>query len=89
MDFPGMMMSNPKQKLQVYKVQTAIFGTPSVLIYNEDRTELWEDSKPNRVKAIKDLIGNKEKAYVVGYSDDNGIIHILEVLTDKDKKYYF
>ena len=39
--------------LEVYKVQVALFGGPSVLIYNEDRTQQWEETKPNNVKSNK------------------------------------
>ena len=74
--------------LEVYKVQVALFGGPSVLIYNEDRTQEWEETKPKNVKALLNFIGkNIVKCYCAGYQNDNGQI----VLVDKieDKKYWF
>ena len=49
-------IENKMIPLEVYKVQVALFGGPSVLIYNEDRTQQWEETKPNNVKAIREFI---------------------------------
>lgn len=75
-------------ELEVYKIQTALFGGPSVLIYNEDRTQMWEETKSNNVKALQEFMGkNVVKCYAIGFQNKKGQI----VLVDKinEEKYYF
>ena len=68
-------------ELEVYKVQVALFGGPSVLIYNEDRTQQWQEDKPNNVKALRKFIGNRNvKVYALGYQDFAGRIVLQKVL---------
>ena len=80
-----------KGELEVYKMQTSLFssdGIGSVLIYNEDRTQLWEEFKPNNVKALREFMGkNVVKCYACGYQNDKGQI----VLVDKidEEEYWF
>ena len=77
-----------KGELEVYKVQVALFGGPSVLIYNEDRTQEWEEHKKNNVEALIKFIGKGVvKCYCCGYQNEQGQI----VLVDKiyNEKYFF
>lgn len=73
-----------KIKLEVYKVQITLFGGPGCLIYNEDRTEIWETHNENEVNQIKNFI-KSEKAFVAGqYNKKTGKIIIMHLLPDKD-----
>ena len=76
--------------LEVYKMQTSLFSSlhkGSVLIYNEDRTQLWEEFGERNVKALQKFMGkNVVKCYACGYQDENGKI----ILVDKvDKEEYW
>lgn len=77
--------------LEVYKMQTSLFssnGIGSVLIYNEDRTQEWEETKPNNVQALKDFMGKDViKCYAAGYQNDNG--QIVLVTKVDEKQYWF
>lgn len=73
--------------LEVYKMQTAIFGTPSVLIYNEDRTQIWEETKPNNVKALQEFMGNTVKCYACGFQNKKGQIQLVDLVPEKE--YWF
>lgn len=78
----------PTEKLEVYKVQVALFGGPSVLIYNEDRTQEWEEHKPNNVEALRKFIGkDTAKCYCCGYQNDKGQIVLVDIV--KNKTYWF
>lgn len=81
---------NKTEKLEVYKLQTSLFSTAgsTVLIYNEDRTQMWEETKPNNVKALQEFMGKHiAKCYACGYQNEKGQI----VLVDKvpEKEYWF
>lgn len=74
--------------LEVYKVQVALFGGPSVLIYNEDRTQQWEETKPNNVKAIREFIGmNTYKCYCCGFCNKKDQIQLVDIVDNE--KYWF
>lgn len=80
-----------KGELEVYKMQTSLFssdGIGSVLIYNEDRTQLWEEFKPNNVKVLKEFMGkNVVKCYAIGFQNKQGQIQLVDKIDDK--KYFF
>lgn len=68
-------------ELEVYKVQVALFGEPAVLIYNEDRTEQYEETNPKQIKAIRSLIGKSTmKCFVAGHTNPEGKIVLMKVL---------
>ena len=76
-------------ELEVYKVQVALFGGPSVLIYNEDRTQIYETQKPEEVKTICNFIGkNKIKAYVCGSQNKKGQIVMQKVIPESISNKY-
>ena len=55
------------------------------LIYNEDRTEIWETSDKKEIKIIKDFVENKTKSYVAGTHDKKtGKIIMMHLLPDKN-----
>lgn len=68
-------------ELEVFKVQVSLFGQPAVLIYNEDRTELYEETNPKDIKYIRNFIGrNTVKTYVAGNINPEGKIVLMKVL---------
>lgn len=74
---------------EVYKVQVALFGGPGVMIYNEDRTQLYETHNAAEIKAIRKFIGNKTvKSYIAGYQNANGQIIMEKVIPNKISKEY-
>ena len=74
--------------LEVYKLQTALFGDPSVLIYNEDKTQLWEETKPNNVKVLQKFMGkNVVKCYACGFQNDKGQIQLVDKVNEPE--YWF
>lgn len=74
--------------LEIYKLQTALFGGPSVLIYNEDRTQEWEETKSNNVKALQEFMGkNVVKCYACGFCNEKGQIQLVEKINNE--KYWF
>lgn len=76
-------------ELEVYKVQVAIFGEPSALIYNEDRTQLYQMHARKEVKAIRKFIGKKTlKCYVGGILNPEGQIQLMKVIPDDISKDY-
>ena len=78
-----------KGQLEVYKVQIALFGGPAALIYNEDKSDMWEETDPKRVSELRHLIGNNVvKCYWCGYHDEKTD---KIVLVDKvnEPKYFF
>jgi hypothetical protein len=76
-------------ELEVYKVQVALFGGPSVLIYNEDRTQRYEVHSIKEVKAIRKFIGNKTvKAYVAGNLNEDGQIVMQKLIPRSISKDY-
>ena len=78
-----------KVKLEVYKVQVSIFGTPAVLIYNEDRSQSYEETNPNNIKAIRDFIGkNTLKCYIAGNMNSDGKIVFQKVIPNNISKDY-
>ena len=76
--------------LEVYKVQVSIFGKqPSVLIYNEDKTQLYETDNKKEVRIIKTFIGQKTlKAYCCGYQNEDGQIVLQEMIPRSISKNY-
>lgn len=80
-----------KGKLEVYKMQTSVFssdGIGSVLIYNEDRTQLWEEFEPNNVKTLKDFMGKDVvKCYAIGFQNKKGQIQLVDKINEP--KYFF
>lgn len=75
---------NKPIKLEVYKVQIALFGGPGCLIYNEDKTELYETHDKSEVEAIHKFI-KKEKAFIAGqYNKKTGKIIIMHLLPDEN-----
>ena len=89
MKYDAYDVRNPKpEKLEVYKLQTALFGGPSVLIYNEDRTQEWEEHKKNNVKALQEFMGpGVVKCYACGFQNEKGQIMLLEKVNNE--KYWF
>ena len=82
------MVKGKMVPLEIYKVQVALFGGPSVLIYNEDRSQMHEEYNPNNVKVLQEFIGkNVVKCYCCGYLDDNGKINLVDKVNDE--KYWF
>lgn len=76
-------------ELEVYKVQIALFGGPSCLIYNEDRTQQYETQDKKEIKAIQKLIGQKTvKAFVCGNQDPSGKIVLMKVIPRKTAQEY-
>lgn len=74
---------------EVYKVQVSLFGGPSILIYNEDRTQLYQVHSTIEIKAIQKFIGkNKVKVYVAGYQNEDGQIVMEKVIPDKISRRY-
>ena len=69
-------------ELEVYKVQVSLFGkTPSVLIYNEDKSQLYETCDRKELKTIRKFIGNKTlKCYVTGNQTEDGKIVFQKVI---------
>lgn len=76
-------------KKQIYKIQVALFGGPSILIYNEDRTERYEVHAIEEINAIQKFIGKgKVKVYVAGYLNENGQIVMEKVIPNKISRTY-
>lgn len=74
-------------ELEVFKVQVSLFGQPAVLICNEDRTALYEETNSKAIKSIRSLIGkNVAKAYVAGNIDPEGKIVLMKVLPNEITK---
>lgn len=67
-------------ELEVYKVQIALFGGPGALIYNEDKTELYETHDAAEVREIGKMIKGKDKAFVAGYYNDKQQICLEKLL---------
>ena len=75
-------INNKKIKLEVFKVQIALFGGPAALIYNETRDIMYETTDKNEVREIRKLI-KKEKAFVAGeYVKKTGKVILMHVLPD-------
>ena len=90
MRYPGgYKLGNQIMPLEIYKLQTALFGGPSVLIYNEDRTQEWEEHKDNNVKALQEFMGKDViKCYACGFQNPKtGQIQLVEKI--EDTKYWF
>ncbi len=84
MKVPAYDIRNKPIELEVYKVQVSIFGKPGCLIYNEDRSELYETDDKDEVKAIKSFV-KKYKAFVAGkYDKKTGKIIIMHLLPDEN-----
>lgn len=76
-------------ELEIYKVQVSIFGEPSVLIYNEDKTQLYQVYASKEIKAIRKFIGKKTlKCYVSGILNPEGQIQLMKVIPDDISKDY-
>ena len=74
---------------EVYKVQIALFGGPSALMYNEDKTQTYETNNRQEVKAIRDFIGKGNvKVYVMGHLNNNGQIVMEKVIPKKVSDRY-
>lgn len=67
-------------ELEVYKVQLALFGQSTVLIYNEDGTEEWLEINPEEVKAISEFVKHQPKSFVAGYYNEKGQICLEKLL---------
>ena len=83
-------LDNIEIELEVYKVQTSLFGkTPSVLIYNEDKTQMYETANPKEVKTIRKFIGLKSvKEYCCGYQNEDGQIVLQKLIPRSISKEY-
>lgn len=76
---------NKPIELEVYKVQIALFGGPSCLIYNETRDETYETHDKKEVERIQKFIEKKTKAFVAGqYNKKNGKIILMHLLEEKN-----
>lgn len=76
-------------ELEVYKVQVSIFGEQSILIYNEDKTQLYQVYASKEVKAIRKFIGKKTlKCYVSGVLSPEGQIQLMKVIPNDISKDY-
>lgn len=74
---------------EVYKVQVALFGGPSVLIYNEDRTQRYEVHNKKEIQAIQKFIGKTNvKVYVAGHLNEDGQIVMEKVIPRKISQSY-
>lgn len=75
-------------KIETFKVQRALVGAPSILIYNESRTiESMifpnDDKNKETYDSILNLFEEDEfKIYVKGYITKDGTLH-LEELSDE------
>ena len=69
-------------ELEVYKVQVSLFGkTPSVLIYNEDKSQLYETCDKKEVMKIRKFIGHTTiKCYIAGNQNEDGRIVFQKVI---------
>lgn len=77
-------------ELEVYKLQTSLFSTAgsTVLIYNEDRTQMWEETKLNNVKALQEFMGKGVvKCYAIGFQNNKGQIQLVDKIDEP--KYFF
>ena len=84
MKIKGYFVKGEDIDLEVFKVQVSLFGQPAVLIYNEDRSYMYEETKPVNVKSIRNFIGKSTiKTYVAGNIDPEGKIHLMKVLPNK------
>lgn len=78
-----------KLKLEVYKVQVALFGGPSILIYNEDKTQMYETSNRNEVNEMLKFIGKGNfKVYACGNRNSDGKITLMQVIPNDIAKDY-
>lgn len=76
-------------ELEVYKVQVSIFGKQSILVYNEDKTQLYQVYADKEIKAIRKLIGKKTlKCYVCGILNPEGQIQLMKVIPNDISKDY-
>lgn len=76
-------------ELEVYKVQVAIFGGPSILIYNEDRSQRYEVHSTKEINTIRKFIGKKTvKCYVAGNQNPEGQIVMMKVIPHNISKEY-
>lgn len=67
---------------EIYKIQIALFGGPAALIYNEDRTQMYETTDKDEVADLSNFIGSK-KAFVAGkYNDKTEKIDFVKLLSD-------
>lgn len=74
---------------EVYKVQVALFGGPSILIYNEDRTQRYEVHSKKEIQAIQKFIGKRNvKVYVAGDMNEDGQIVMEKVIPKKISQDY-
>ena len=76
--------------LEVYKVQVSIFGkTPSILIYNQDQSQLYETNDKREVSNIRKFIGSKNlKCFVAGNQNEDGKIVFQKVIPRSISKDY-
>lgn len=82
-------LGKDKLELEVYKVQVALFGGPSILIYNEDRSQTYQVHSEKEVKEIRKLIGKSTvKCYVCGNQNPEGQIVMMKVIPDKISRDY-
>ena len=76
-------------ELEVYKVQVAMFGRPSILICNEDKSQRYEVHAEKEIKAIRKFIGKKTiKCYVCGNQNPEGQIVMMKVIPNDISKEY-
>lgn len=67
--------------MEVFKVQVSLFGQPAVLIYNEDRSYMYEETNQKAIKSIRNFIRKSTiKTYVAGNVDPEGKIQLMKVL---------
>lgn len=90
MQIQGIVNGKPTT-LEIYKLQTSLFRTvkqQSVLIYNEDKTQMWEETGTRNVKALQKFMGkNVIKCYACGYQNEDGKIVLIE--KENNTKYHF
>lgn len=83
-------IGNVEVNLEVYKVQVSLFGKiPSVLIYNEDKSQLYETNDKKEVMRIRKFIGHTTiKCYIAGNQGEDGQIVFQKVIPRAISKDY-
>ena len=64
----------------IVKVQRALAGTRAVLIYNEDRTVMWQETDPKGCAGLERILRGRPKAYFEAELRPDGKIEVFSKL---------